>query len=72
MLFDRGGEQIRVQHGEDFEAVRHLHGGGARIAVTGDDLRAQALGGDGEFPAQLARTQEEDLGGEGHGETPVT
>ena len=62
---DDAAQGLRVGHGDDVAAVRHLHGRCVRIAVDGDHLGAQALQLDGHFLAQLARAQQHDPHGGG-------
>ena len=50
-----------VEHAEDAKLIGHLHGGRTRIAVTGDDVAAQALGADDEFFAEFTRTEKQDF-----------
>ncbi len=65
VLLDRGAERLAVEHREDFAGVGELHRGRVGVAVAGDDPAAEALGGDGEFAAELARS-EQHQGGEIH------
>ena len=65
VLLDRGAERGAVEHREDFERVGKLHRRRVGVAVAGDDPAAEALGGDREFAAELARS-EQHQGGEVH------
>jgi hypothetical protein len=59
---DRGAKGLAVEHREDLEGVCHLHGRRILVTVAGDDPAAEPLGGDCEFPAELAGTQEHQSG----------
>ena len=58
VLLDRRPQRRAVEHREDLERVGALHRRGVGIAVAGDDPAAEALGGDGEFAAELARAEQ--------------
>ena len=58
-------QRIPVQHVDHVRAVRHLHGRRIRVAVDRNDLHAKALGLDGHFLAEFARTQQHQAGGVG-------
>ena len=62
VLLDRGPKRRAVEHREDFERVRALHGGRLRIAVAGDHPAAEPLGGNGEFAAELSRAEQHQCG----------
>ena len=66
VLLDRGAKRLAVEHREHLERVGDLHRRRVGIAVAGDDPAAEALGGDREFAAELARA-EQHQGGEVHG-----
>ena len=51
-----------VEHREDFGRVGALHRRRIGIAVAGDHPAAEPLGGDGEFAAELARTEQHQSG----------
>ena len=51
-------QRLAVEHREHFERIGDLHRGRIGIAVAGDDAAAEALGGNGEFAAQLARAEQ--------------
>ena len=65
--FDRSAQRRAVEHRENRGGIRHLHRRRAGIGIAGDDKSAEPLGGDGEFAAELAGAEQQDLGGEGHG-----
>jgi len=67
VLFRRSPERLAIKHGEHLAPIGHLHRRGVIIAVTGDHPRAEALGGNHEFAAQLARTEQQDGGNMAHG-----
>jgi hypothetical protein len=50
---DDGGQLVGVGHLHDQRLVGGVVGRGARVAVGGDHLRAQALEGQHQFAAQL-------------------
>ncbi len=66
VLLDRGAKRGAVEHREDLERVGHLHRRGVGVAVARDHPAAEALGGDGELAAELARAEQHQGGGE-HG-----
>ena len=66
VALDRGAQQFLVEHREDLGFVGDLHRRRAGIGVARDDIGAEALGRDGEFLAELARAEEEDLRGVRH------
>ncbi len=66
VLFRCRAQGCAVQHREHLAPIRQLHRRGVVIAVTGDHPRAEALGGNHEFAAQLARTEQQDGGNVAH------
>ena len=58
VLLDRRAKRRAVEHREHFERVGDLHRRGVGVAVAGDDPAAEALGGDGELAAELARAEQ--------------
>jgi hypothetical protein len=64
---DGRAERRAIEHRKDLGLVGKLHRRRAGIAVAGDDMGAEPLGGDDELAAELPGTEEQDFGGGGHG-----
>src|SRR3546814_6260393 len=58
VLFDRGAQRVAVEHRKNLKRVGDLHRGRTGIAVTRDDMAAEALRRNHEFAAELARAEQ--------------
>nr|GEU28566.1 hypothetical protein [Tanacetum cinerariifolium] len=63
LAVDQRGQRRAVGHVDDVGAVRNLVARRIRITVDGNHFHTQALQGDDDFLAQLARAEQHDTGG---------
>src|SRR3546814_13094084 len=57
VFFDRGAQRVAVEHRKNLKRVGDLHRGRTGIAVARDDMAAEALRGNHDFAAELARAE---------------
>src|SRR5687768_7061176 len=65
VLLDRDPQRLAVEHRKNLAGVGDLHRRCVGVAVAGDDLAAEPLGGNGKFLAELARAKQHE-GGDMH------